>query len=130
MSVEILAYMAAVCVLAGFAHGALGFGFPLLATPFAALVLDMKSAIALLAPVTLVLVIISVLRGGRVLELVREFWYLPLAIAIGAWLGTRILLALPPEPFTLVLALVLLFYLNLDRLGRGRSAMVERWRCR
>jgi uncharacterized membrane protein YfcA len=128
VSVEILVYMAAVCVLAGFAHGALGFGFPLLATPLAALAIDIKSAIVLLAPVTLVLVLISVLRGGRVLELLREFWYLPLAIAIGAWLGTRLLLAAPPEPFTLILALVLLFYLNLDRLGRGRSALVERLR--
>jgi uncharacterized membrane protein YfcA len=128
MSIEILVFMAAVCVLSGFAHGALGFGFPLVATPLAALAVDMKSAIAVLAPVTLVLVVISVLRGGRLLELIREFWYLPLAIAIGAWLGTRILLAAPPEPFTLVLALVLLFYLNLDRLGRGRSALVERLR--
>jgi uncharacterized membrane protein YfcA len=106
MSIEILVFMAAVCVLSGFAHGALGFGFPLVATPLAALAVDMKSAIAVLAPVTLVLVVISVLRGGRLLELIREFWYLPLAIAIGAWLGTRILLAAPPEPFTLVLALV------------------------
>jgi len=128
MSIEVLAFMAAVCVLSGFAHGALGFGFPLVATPLAALAIDMKSAIALLAPVTLVLVIISVLRGGRLAELVREVWYLPLAIAIGAWLGTRILLAAPPEPFTLVLALVLLLYLNLDRLGRGRSRLVERLR--
>jgi len=128
MSIEILVFMAAVCVLSGFAHGALGFGFPLVATPLAALAVDMKSAIAVLAPVTLVLVVISVLRGGRLLELIREFWYLPIAIAIGAWLGTRILLAAPPEPFTLVLALVLLFYLNLDRLGRGRSALVERLR--
>jgi uncharacterized protein len=106
MSIEILVFMAAVCVLSGFAHGALGFGFPLVATPLAALAVDMKSAIAVLAPVTLVLVVISVLRGGRLLELIRESWYLPLAIAIGAWLGTRILLAAPPEPFTLVLALV------------------------
>ena len=79
MSIEILVFMGAVCVLSGFAHGALGFGFPLVATPLAALAVDMKSAIAVLAPVTLVLVVISVLRGGRLLELVREFWYLPLS---------------------------------------------------
>ena len=34
----------------------------------------------------------------------------------------------PPEPFTLVLALVLLFYLNLDRVGRGQSEIVQRFR--
>jgi uncharacterized protein len=128
MSAEVLVYIGFVCLLAGFAHGAIGFGFPLVATPLVALVVDMKSAITLLAPVTLVLVVISALRGGSVTELVRRFWYLPVGISVGAWLGTHLLLAAPPEPFTLVLALILLFYLNLDRIGRGRSALVERWR--
>src|SRR6185436_13799131 len=65
MSVEALIFLALVCLLAGWVHGALGFGFPLVATPLAALMIDMKSAITLLAPVTLVLVILSALRGGR-----------------------------------------------------------------
>jgi uncharacterized membrane protein YfcA len=128
MSLEILLYVAAVCALSAFAHGAIGFGFPVVATPLVALVIDMKSAITLLAPVTLVLVVISALRGGSVGELARNFWFLPVGIAAGAWLGTRILLATPPEPFTLVLAAMLLFYLNLDRLGRGHSDMVVRLR--
>ena len=123
-----LVFLALVCLLAGFAHGALGFGFPLVATPLVALVIDMKSAITLLAPVTLVLVVISALRGGRLGDLVRRFWFCRSAIALGAWLGTKVLLAAPPEPFLLVLALVLLFYLNLDRLGRGESALVQRLR--
>lgn len=126
MSTELIVYLVLVCALSGFAHGAIGFGFPVLATPLAAMVMDMKSAITLLAPVTLVLVVISALRGGSVGALLRRFWYLPLAIALGAWLGTHLLLAAPPEPFTLVLALVLIFYLNLDRLGRGQSPLVQR----
>jgi uncharacterized membrane protein YfcA len=128
VSFEVLIFLALVCLLAGWVHGALGFGFPLVATPLAALVIDMKSAITLLAPVTLVLVIISALRGGRLGDLVRRFWFMPVGIALGAWLGTRVLLAVPPEPFLLVLALVLLVYLNLDRLGRGESATVQRLR--
>ena len=128
MSVEALIFLALVCLLAGWVHGALGFGFPLVATPLAALMIDMKSAITLLAPVTLVLVILSALRGGRLGDLVRRFWFMPVGIALGAWLGTRLLLAVPPEPFMLVLALVLLVYLNLERLGRGESAAVQRLR--
>jgi uncharacterized membrane protein YfcA len=124
----VLVYVALVCALSGFAHGALGFGFPIVATPLVALVIDMKSAITLLAPVTLVLVVITVLRGGGFADLARRYWFMPVAIGLGAWLGTRLLLAAPPEPFTLVLALVLLFYLNLDRLGRGHSAAVEKHR--
>jgi uncharacterized membrane protein YfcA len=126
MSLEVLLYVAAVCALSAFAHGAIGFGFPVVATPLVALVIDMRSAITVLAPVTLVLVVISALRGGGVGELARKFWFLPVGIAAGAWLGTRILLAVPPEPFTLVLALMLLFYLNLDRLvGGGESGHSE-----
>ena len=132
MSLEVLIFLALVCLLAGWVHGALGFGFPLVATPLAALMIDMKSAITLLAPVTLALVIISALRGGRLGDLVRRFWFMPVGIALGAWLGTNLLLAVPPEPFMLVLALVLLVYLNLDRLAKGgeagSSATVQRLR--
>lgn len=128
MSFEVLAYVALVCLISGFAHGALGFGFPLVATPLVALVIDMKSAITLLAPVTLALVVISALRGASLSELVRRYWFMPVGIAAGAWLGTMVLLAAPPEPFMLVLALVLVLYLNLDRVGRGQSATVQRLR--
>jgi uncharacterized membrane protein YfcA len=128
LGVALVAFVAVVCLLSGFAHGALGFGFPILATPIVALAIDIKSAIALLAPITLVLTVISALRGVALSSIVREFWFVPLATALGAWLGTRILLAVPPEPFVLVLVLVILLYLNLDRLGRGRSVVVQRLR--
>jgi len=117
-----LAFVVLVCLAAGFAHGAIGFGFPVVATPLVALVIDVRSAIALLAPVTLVLVLLSVLRGGSLGELLRRFWYLPVVIAVGSWLGTQLLLAAPPEPFLLVLAAVILLYLNLDRLAVGNNA--------
>ncbi|HYG55046.1 MAG TPA: TSUP family transporter [Burkholderiales bacterium] len=120
-----LVFIGVACALSGFAHGALGFGFPIVATPLAALVIDIKSAIGLLAPVTLVLVLISVVRGGAIADLVRRYWYMPIAMTLGAWLGTRILLVAPPEPFVLVLAGVILLYLNIDRVGRGRSALVQ-----
>ena len=84
MSIEVLAYVALVCALSGFVHGALGFGFPLVATPLVALVIDMKSAITLLAPVTLALVVISALRGASLRELVRRYWFMPVGIAAGA----------------------------------------------
>ncbi len=120
-----LVFIALVCLLSGFAHGAIGFGFPLVATPLVALVLDIKLAIGLLAPVTLLLVLITALSGGGLARVARRFWYLPLLVSAGAWLGTKLLLAAPPEPFVLVLALVILLYLNLDRVGRGGSPAVQ-----
>jgi hypothetical protein len=128
LSVGILAFVAFACLLSGFAHGALGFGFPIVATPLVTLVIDIKSAIAVLAPITLVLVVLSVFRGRSLVALLREFWFMPFAMALGAWMGTRLLLAAPAEPFLLVLAAVILLYLNLDRLGRGHSETVARLR--
>lgn len=128
LGLAVIAFLVFACVAAGFAHGAIGFGFPIVATPLVALVIDIKSAIALLAPVTLALTVISALRGVALASIVREFWFVPVATALGAWVGTRILIAAPPEPFVLVLALVILLYLNLDRLGRGRSELVQRLR--
>ena len=120
-----LLFLAVTCALSGFAHGAIGFGFPIVATPLAALVIDIKSAIGLLAPVTLVLVLLSVVRGGDLRALLRRYWFMPIAMSAGAWLGTRILLVAPPEPFVLVLAGVILLYLNLDRMGYGRTRAVS-----
>jgi len=132
MSLELggwaLAFVALACLFSGFAHGAIGFGFPIVATPLIALVVDIKSAIALIAPITLVLVVISALRGGSVAGILRDFWPVLAGAAAGAWLGTRLLIVAPPEPFILVLALAILLYLNLDRLGRGTSAAVVRRR--
>ncbi|HEY6820568.1 MAG TPA: sulfite exporter TauE/SafE family protein [Burkholderiales bacterium] len=126
LGVWALGFIALVCLLAGFAHGAIGFGFPIVATPLVALVIDIKLAIGLLAPITLVLVLVTAVRGGGLVPMARRFWYLPALVAAGAWLGTNLLLAAPPEPFILVLALVILLYLNLDRLGRGSSPLVQR----
>jgi uncharacterized protein len=128
LGIAVIAFVAFACLVSGFAHGALGFGFPIVATPLVVLVIDIKSAIALLAPITLVLAVISALRGVALVSILREFWFVPLATALGAWVGTRILLAAPPEPFVLILALVILLYLNLDQLGRGKSELVQRLR--
>lgn len=53
-----------VMALAGFVHGALGLGFPLVATPLLALVTDVKTAIVFTLLPTLASTIISVVRGG------------------------------------------------------------------
>lgn len=123
-----LAVVVLACLLSGFAHGAIGFGFPIVATPLVALVVDVKSAIALIAPITLLLVVISALRGGGLGAVAGGAWPVLAGSAAGAWLGTHLLIAAPPEPFILVLAAAILLYLNLDRLGRGTSPTVQRRR--
>src|ERR1044072_3046581 len=117
----VIAFVALACLVAGFGHGALGFGFPIVATPLVALAIDLNSAIALLAPLTHLLTVIASLRGVACSSIVREYWFLPLATALGAWLGTRILLAVSPEPFLLVLAGAWLFSFHLGRAALRRQ---------
>jgi hypothetical protein len=123
-----LAFVAVVMVLAAFVHGALGLGFPLIATPLVALALDMKIAIVLVAPVTLVMTLLSVIRGGGWREALARFWYLPITMGIASYAGTRLLIGAKPTPFLLVLAVLILIYLGLDRVKRGENAFVQRHR--
>lgn len=115
-------------LLAAFVHGALGFGFPLIATPIVALVLDIKMAIVLVAPVTLVATVLSVVRGGGWRDVLRAFWFLPLTMAFGSYLGTRLLIRSDPAPFLLVLAILILAYLTLDRVERTQIPWLTRHR--
>lgn len=126
LSLAALAFVAAAFLLAGFTHGALGFGFPIIATPLVALVIDVKSAIVLVAPVTLAVTVLSVVRGGGWRESVRRFWFVPLGQGAGSYIGTRLLIGANPTPFLLVLALIIFFYLSLEWLRAGESALVKR----
>ena len=111
----VLTWVLLVFLAAGFVHGALGFGFPIVATPLVALATDAKTAIILIAPVTFLVCLLSLLRGGGVTEALRRYAYLPLAMMLGTFLGTRFLIAVRPEPFLLVLAVMIAVWLVLDR---------------
>ena len=56
----------------------------------------------------------------------KRFWMLPLYMVGGAAAGTSLFVYAPHFPYTLLLALITLFYLNLDRLGLGESQAVKR----
>lgn len=98
-------------VLGGMVHGALGLGFPLVATPIIALVTDVKTAIILTLAPTLTVNVISILQGGNWGESLGKYWPVALFVLIGSVLGTRLLIVSDPEPFRLVLATIILMYL-------------------
>jgi len=113
-----LAWIAVVMLVSGFAHGIIGFGFPIIATPLLALVRDLKTAVLVLLVPTVVVASINSLRGGGLRESIGRFWFLPLVLIAGSYLGTRILIVSDTAPFILLLAAILFTYLHLDRLGR------------
>lgn len=126
LSVWTLAWIAVVMLVSGYAHGVIGFGFPIIATPLLTLALDMKAAILVSLIPTLVMVTLNAFHGGNLRESIARFWFLPLCLIAGSYIGSRLLIVAPSEPFVLLLALILIAYLNMERLGKTDVAIVKR----
>ncbi len=121
-----IAWVVAVMLVAGFAHGVIGFGFPIIATPLLTLLLDLKTAVLVTVVPTIVLALINTLRGGRLRESIGRYWFLPFVLVGGSYLGTRVLIVSDTAPFILLLAAILFVYLNLDRFGRADVPVIRR----
>ena len=111
----VLAVMAAI-VVAGLAHGTLGFGFPIISTPVVALMTDIKTAILVTLFPNIVVNLISVLRGGNWRDSIGKHWPVAAYVLIGTVAGTHLLIAADPEPLKLLLALMIAVYLLQARL--------------
>lgn len=116
----------AIVAFAGLIHGTLGLGFPMIATPLLALLTDVRSAILVTLVPTVAVNVLSILRGGRWRQSVGRFWPLVLFVALGAVLGTQLLVTVDPAPFKLLLAAIILLYLSLDRLKSVDQSWIRR----
>lgn len=115
-------------LLSAFVHGLFGFGFPLLSTPLLLLGFDLRSAILLTLVPTVSINLISILSETHWREAWRTYWPIPTFTIIGSFLGTQVLFQVDPEPFRLLLALVMIAYLVSDYLHRGeRVVRVPGW---
>lgn len=114
--------------LAGLIHGALGLGFPIVATPLIALVTDMRTAIILILLPCIAAIVASIIKGQGLRAVLAEFWPMPIYMFVGASIGTRLFIAYPDAPFPLLLALLVVVYLNLDRLGKNDWPLIRKHR--
>ncbi len=102
-----------VLLIAAFVKGASGMGFPLIATPTVALLLDIRIAITILLIPNLVMDFTQVFRGGFPLPVLRRFGWLFVLTVVGVFLGTRLLVILPLWTLNLCLgAMVLVFVVS------------------
>jgi uncharacterized protein len=118
LSPGIVAWVFLVLMLAGLVQGALGLGFPIVATPLIAAVTDMRTAVILVLLPCLACIAANILRSGPIRPVLAEFWAMPLYVILGSAIGTQVFIAFPQFPYTLLLAGMILFYLNLERLGK------------
>lgn len=119
----------AVALVAAFVKGAIGFGFPTLATPLLALVVDPKAAMVALILPNIAMDGVQAVRRGGVAATARRMLPVVVPGAIGTVLGTRLLTALSPRVVTLILGAVILVFtaLSLARSFPRVSPAQERW---
>jgi len=119
-----------IILVAGFVHGTLGLGFPLVATPLLALWVDVQTAILVTLLPTVAVNIISLLRGGNWHESIGRYWPLAAYAVLGSVAGTYILIVNDPHPFKLVLAGLIFMYLAAGRIGAAVDYLDARTRAR
>lgn len=105
-----------VIALAGWIHGALGLGFPMVATPIIAVFLDVKTAIFITLLPTAAVNVASVLTAKNVIATVIKYRVLMLASLFGAVTGSIVLTATSPDPYRLLLAFLIVVFLLMDHL--------------
>ena len=125
LDVTLIAWIVLVMIVSGIVQGALGLGFPTIATPLIALVTDIRTAVILVLLPCLTTVAVALFRSGSVKKAFAEYWTMPLYMIAGAYLGTRLFIAFPEFPYALLLAIMIIVYLNLERFG-GEWPAVKR----
>ncbi|HWP23620.1 MAG TPA: sulfite exporter TauE/SafE family protein [Candidatus Binatia bacterium] len=82
-------------LIAAFIKGATGLGFPLIATPALALLLDIRTAVTVLILPNLFMDSAQVTRDGLPYDIFRRFSNVILPTIVGVFLGTLVLVRLP-----------------------------------
>lgn len=82
-------------LIAAFIKGATGLGFPLIATPAIALLLDIRTAVTVLILPNLFMDSAQVVRDGLPYEVFRRFSNVIVPTIIGVFLGTMVLVRMP-----------------------------------
>ncbi len=109
--------MAAAVLAAAFVKGAIGFGFPSLATPLLSLIVDVKTAVVVLILPNIVMDAIQFIRRGAPLATARRFGILLVSGSAGVVLGTYLLTLLSPRSATLILGVFVLIFVALNTTG-------------
>ena len=120
--------VAAALLLAAFVKGTSGMGFPLIATPMVALLLDIRTAVVILIIPNLLMDATQIFRGSLSVEIFRRFKWLLLWTILGVFLGTKVLVMLPGWILNLTLGITVLAFVawSMLRVELRVSARLEK----
>lgn len=119
-------YLAAVLVFAGTVHGAIGLGFPMVATPLIAIVFDVRFAILITLMPTVVVNIATIWGGHDYRSSLKDYRLLFYSSFVGALIGSMMLAYLDPSPFRLALAILIIFYLWTTYSGKSFNSVIPK----
>ena len=111
---------------AAFVKGAIGFGFPTLGTPLLALVVDVKTAVAVLVIPNLVMDGLQLRRQSPLGATPRRLAPLLVFTMLGTIVGTKLLVVLSGRTATLILGVFVLGFVLLD-LARFSPRVPAAW---
>lgn len=100
-----------VMIFAGLVHGALGLGFPLVATPLIAVFIDVRLAIIITLLPTAVVNVASITGQSNFRGVAINYLPLALASTVGALAGAAVLALSDTEIFRLLLAVLIFIFL-------------------
>lgn len=107
---ETLIIVVLIFILAGFVKGVTGLGLPTVAIALMAVFVGLKEGIALMVVPAIATNVWQAVAGGQFLSLMRRFWALFLAAALGAWLGGGILARSDAMLLAAMLGVILCIY--------------------
>ncbi|MEM7405363.1 MAG: sulfite exporter TauE/SafE family protein [Pseudomonadota bacterium] len=123
----IIALVLLTIAFSGFIHGAIGLGFPMISTPVIAVFLDVKTAIVLTLLPTVAVNIATIASASGFGSIIRSYGPMVAASLVGSIAGTYLLAISSPDPFRLMLAILIVVFLWSSYANRVPRAWLERF---
>lgn len=122
---EFFAFEMMIVLCSGIVHGVLGFGFPMISTPLFALFVDLKKAVLYTLLPTIAVNFFSLKKDNSFGSIWVEYKLLIGSVIVGSLLGTYLLVVYYSDYYKLILAGVILLYLNKTRLNISITSSVK-----
>ncbi len=122
---SILFFQLLIFLLAGFIHGLLGFGFPMIATPLLSMFLSVKEAVLLTLFPTVFANSYVIKKVSNFQKIWLEYKLLIIFVVIGSFTGTKLLIIFNSEYYKLILSFVILLYLNREYMNISLKKLIN-----
>lgn len=124
---EFFTFELIIVLCSGIVHGVLGFGFPMISTPLFALFMDLKKAVLYTLLPTIGVNFFSLKKDNSFKSIWGEYKILIACVIAGSLLGTYLLVVYYSDYYKLILAGVILLYLNKTRLNISITQSVKKY---